>query len=467
MTRTVSSDPGALRSKIQGAVLCPGDAGFDEARAIWNGGIDRRPAVIAMCRTADDVAEALHYAGEQGLEVAVRGGGHSYSGASVVDGGMMIHLGRMNDIRVDPAAGRVVVGGGATMADMDAATQEYGLAVTGGVVSHTGVGGLTLGGGMGWLAHSLGLSIDNLAAARVVLADGRVVRASAADHADLFWALRGGGGNFGVVTEFEFRVHPVGPEVHFGMFFWPLEQGAQMLRLARRFVTTLPHRAGMILGVGLSAPPQDFVPERYRLMPGHAMMVAGFGSAAEHAALVAPIRTELPPLFEFVTALPYTALQSLLDDAEPWGVHGYEKALDLDEISDEVIAVLAARVGEKVSPLSFLPVFVLDGAFSEVGADDTAFGGARAPHTVCNITAAAPDAETLARDRLWARETWQALLPYASNSGGYVNFMAESDPDRVRCSYGADKYAKLARIKSAYDPGNVFHRNINIRPGTP
>ncbi|NKY86112.1 FAD-binding oxidoreductase [Nocardia veterana] len=465
MTRTVSSDLGALRSNMQGTVLGGDDPGFDEARSIWNGAIDRRPAAIAKCRRAEDVAAALGFAAARDLEVSVRGGGHSFSGASVGDGGMMINLAEMNRVQVDPEAGRVLVGGGATMADMDAATQEHGLAVTGGVISHTGVGGLTLGGGMGWLTHLLGLSIDNLTGARVVLADGRIVHADGTENAELFWGLRGGGGNFGVVTEFEFRVHPVGPMVQFTMMFWPMDQGPDALRLGREFVPTLPERAGLLFAVGLSAPPAPFVPEQYQLMPGYALLVAGFDGPDEHAATVAPLRRTLPPLFEFTTTMPYTALQSLLDDSAPWGIHGYEKALDLDELSDEVIAIVAEHAGRKASPLSFMPIFALDGAFCDVAEDATAFGGRRTPHFVCNLAAVAPDAQLLELDRMWARRAWDALRPCAAECGGYVNFMAEPDEERTRASYGS-KYGRLARIKAEYDPGNVFHRNVNIRPAS-
>jgi len=464
MTRTVSADLLALRALMRGPVFGPNDAGYNDARAVWNGDIDRRPAVIAQCLSADDVAAALAFARDHALEVSVRGGGHAYSGTAVGDGGMMIHLGVMNGVAVDPQTRRARVGGGATMADIDAATQVHGLAVPGGVISDTGVGGLTLGGGFGWLSRMHGLSIDNLVSAQVVLADGRIVRASESEHPDLFWALRGGGGNFGVVTEFEFRLHPVGPEVHLGLFFWGPPDGAAALRMCREFIPNLPHGAGALVAIGLSAPPAPFVPEQYHLVPGHALIVAGFGTAEEHARTVAPIREAVTPLFEYVTPIPYVGLQSMLDGAAPWGIRGYEKALDLDDFSDEVIAILTEQAGKKASPMTFMPIFTLGDAFSEVGDDDTAFGGARTPHYVCNINAEAPDADLLAIDRAWARTTWEALRPFSSNQGGYVNFMADADQDRVRASYGSAKYAKLASIKAEYDPDNVFHRNANIKP---
>lgn len=463
MTRTLHSDLGALRSIISGPVHGPGDAGYDTARSLWNGDVDKRPAAIAGCLSADDVSAALSFGREHGLEIAVRGGGHAFNGSSSVDDGLMINLSAMNQVVVDPVARLARVGGGATLAEMDAATQAHGLAVPGGTISHTGVGGLTLGGGMGWLTHTFGLTIDNLAAAQVVLADGSIVRASEQENADLFWGLRGGGGNFGVVTEFEFRLHRLGPEIHFGLFFWDRTAGADLLRMCREFIPTLPERAGALMALGLSAPPEPFVPEQYHLMPGYALLVAGFGTADEHARMVAPIRDALPPLFEFITPMPYTALQSLLDNAAPWGILGYEKALDIDDISDEAIAIITDSIGKKTSPLSFMPCFCLDGAFSAVGVDDTAFGGARTPHYVVNIAAVATEPEVLATDKQWARQTWKTLEPLSSNPAGYINFMAEPSEELIRRSYGA-KYARLAALKAKYDPGNVLHRNANIKP---
>ncbi|MBF6337749.1 FAD-binding oxidoreductase [Nocardia abscessus] len=465
MTQTVNSDLEVLRSTMDGPVYGPADIGYDRARAIWNADIDRHPAVIAQCLSPRDVAAALAFARDRGLEISVRGGAHSYSGTAVGEGGLMINLSALKGVAVNPETERARVGGGATMADMDAATQAHGLAVTGGVISDTGVGGLTLGGGMGWLTRMAGLAIDNLVSAQVILADGQVVRASETENAELFWALRGGGGNFGVVTEFEYRLHQVGPEVHLGLFFWDMPDGTDALRLIREFIPTLPRRSGALIALAMSAPPAPFVPERYHGRAGHALIVAGFGTAEEHAAAVAPIRDALPPLFEFLSPIPYAGLQRMLDEAAPWGIRGYEKALDLDDFSNDVIAVLTEKAAEKTAPLSFMPIFPLNGAFSTVGEDDTAFGGARTPHYGCNINAIAPDAETLALDREWVRRTWEALRPMASNRGGYVNFMADADHGRVRESYGSAKYAKLARIKSHYDPGNVFHRNANIAPG--
>ena len=287
----------SFRSGFGGRALTPGEPEYDSARAIWNGAIDRKPALIACCSTAQQVADAIRFARGQGFELAVRGGGHNYAGHAVCEGGMMIHLGAMNSVAVDPVARRAVCGGGATWADVDAATQQHGLATPGGFISHTGIGGLTLGGGIGWLTPVAGLSCDNLVAAEVVTADSRIVRASQTENADLFWALRGGGGNFGVVTSFEFALHPVGPMIHLGLFFFGLDNGAQALQFTRDYVKTTPADVTVFLAIGLSAPPAPFVPEEHRGRIGHALLVAGFGSAQAHQQAVAPIRQAVTPLF--------------------------------------------------------------------------------------------------------------------------------------------------------------------------
>ena len=464
MTRQANVGIEAFRAAFSGQVYTPGHPDYDRSRAIWNGAIDRKPAVIACCTTVDQVADAVRFARASGLEVAIRGGGHNYAGHAVCDGGLMIHLGSMNGVAVDPVTRRAVCGGGATWADVDAAAQQHGLATPGGFISHTGIAGLTLGGGIGWLTKKAGLSCDNLVAAGMVTADSRVVRASKDENPDLFWALRGGGGNFGVVTSFEFALHPVGPLVNLGLFFFGLETGPQALRFARDFIKTLPGGATAFLGVGLSAPPAPFVPEQYRFRTGHALLVAGFGSAAEHAALVAPIRTAVTPLFELVTPMPFVALQQMFNESAAWGTLGYSKALYLDELSDAAIAVIGEHVPKKSSPLSFCPTFTLDGAYRAPRDADTAFGGSRSAGYVFNIEAATPDPAVYEAERTWVRNFWDAMRPHATGSGGYVNFMADVDEDRVRASYGVEKYRRLARVKAEYDPGNLFHLNANIKP---
>ena len=453
-----------FRAGFSGETSAPGDPQYDALRSIWNGAIDRKPALIACCTHARNVADAIRFGRDGGLEIAVRGGGHSYAGNSVCEGGLMIHLGAMNSVAVDAAERRAVCGGGATWGDVDAACQQHGLATPGGFISHTGIAGLTLGGGIGWLTKMAGLSCDNLVAAEVVTADSRIVRASVDAHPELFWALRGGGGNFGVVTSFEFALHPVGPLVHLGLFFFGLDRGAEALRFARDFVKTLPAEATAFLAIGLSAPPAPFVPEQYRFHPGHALLVVGFGSAEEHQAAVAPIRSSTTSLFELVTPMPFVALQQMFNESAAWGSLAYEKALYLDELSDDVIAVIGEHVPRKSSPLSFCPTFMLSGTYLARGDDDTAFGGSRSPGYVFNIEAATSDPAAYHADRTWVRDFWNAMRPHASGAGSYVNFMVEADEDRVRASYGEDKYWRLARVKAEYDPANVFHLNANVKP---
>lgn len=434
MTATVSGAVDRLRALMAGPVFGRGDAEYDTARSVWNGEIDRRPEVVARCLSPADVSTAIEFARAKGLEISVRGGGHNFGGAAVCADGLMVDLSAMNRVDVDAPARRARCGGGATIADLDAATQEHGLAVTGGTVSHTGIGGLTLGGGMGWLTPRLGLSCDNLVSAEVVTADGQRLHASATENADLFWALRGGGGNFGVVTTFEFDLHPIGPEAHLGFFFWPAESGRAALRAARDAVLDLPRDVGCLLA-GVNAPPAPFVPENLQLVPGIALIVAGFDSAEEHAAAVAPVRAALPPAVDVVTPIPYVALQQLLDASAPWGIFGYEKAHYLDDLSDTVVDLVVEHLARKSSPMSFTPIFPLAGAYRDVGDADTAFGGSRSARWAFNITAIAPDADGLAADRAWARTFWEALKPYASDAGSYINFMTDFEPDRVQATY--------------------------------
>jgi FAD/FMN-containing dehydrogenase len=456
-------DVQSFREKFKGKIIAPSDLEYDSARSVWNGAIDRHPAVIARCSTADEVAAAIKFARDEALEISVRGGGHNFAGFAVCEDGLMIDLSGMRQVTVDPGGRRAVAGGGATWADLDGATQGHGLAVTGGFISHTGIGGLTLGGGIGWLTQKAGLSADNLVSGEVVTADGRILMASADENADLFWAIRGGGGNFGVVTSFEYRLHEVGPLVQLGLFFWGADKGAEALRFSREFIKTLPEDVATFIA-GLSAPPAPFVPEQHRFAPGFALVIVSFGSPEEHDRLVRPVRETLPPLFDLITPIPYLQLQQMFDEGNPWGILGYEKALYLDDLTDDAIEVLAERLPQKASPLSFTPIFKLGGAYGSVGDDETAFGGSRSGGFAVNIAAICPAPELLEADRPWVRSFWEALVPYASGAGSYVNFMSEYEENRVRSAYGAAKYDRLARIKADYDPDNVFHLNANIKP---
>jgi FAD/FMN-containing dehydrogenase len=465
MTRTIDRDVTTLRAAMGGTVLLPGDGGYDEARSVWNGDIDRRPAAIARCAGPDDVAAALRYAHDAGLQVAVRGGGHGYWGAAVPEGGLMIDLSPIHHVVVDPDARRARVGGGAALGQLDAATAEHGLAVPAGTVSHTGVGGLTLGGGWGWLSRLHGLTIDNLESAEVVLADGRCVRASADEHPDLFWALRGGGGNFGVVTEFEFRLHEVGPLVHLAMLFVEQDRAALALRTARDALDGGSLAATTSAGVAcISAPPAPFVPVEHHFSQVAAVILIGFGTADEHAADVAAVRAALQPAFEMATPLPYPALQQMLDEGVPWGIRAYTKGLYLDELTDATIEALAERLPGRRSPQSQVLLLPLVGAVNEVPDDATAFGGSRSLRYAFGIEAISTDADDFAHDRQWVRDTWNALRPAAVHDGAYVNLMAEFEGDSLRNTYGAAKFDRLRRIKAEYDPANVFRHNANIPP---
>ncbi|MGY1709057.1 FAD-binding oxidoreductase [Geodermatophilus sp. SYSU D00758] len=465
MSETLSGGIEVLRGAVTGPVHVTGDEGFDNARRRWNAAVDRRPAVIVECLSAADVAAAVRFARSEALEIAVCGGGHSIPGHSTCDGGLVVDLRRLDAVTVDADARRARVQGGALLGDLDAATQAHGLAVPAGMVSHTGVGGLTLGGGMGWLSRMAGLTIDNLVSADVVLADGRVVRAAEDENPDLFWALRGGGGNFGVVTEFEFRLVEAGPMVEFGLFFWDESLGREALRLAREVIAELPRTMNAVPAVALTAPPAPFVPAEHQGKPGHALLLVGFGDAAEHRQVTERIRRALPPLFDLVTPMPYTALQQLLDEANAWGFHAYDKSGYFADLTDEVIDILAEHAPRKTSPLSVVLFYRLDEAFSEAGEDDTALGGGRSPRYTGFFIGLTPMAEMLPAEREWVRSLWQALRPHMLSAGSYVNAVEGEDAGEVEATYGP-KYSRLAAVKARYDPDNVFHRNVNITAPT-
>jgi FAD/FMN-containing dehydrogenase len=464
MSQTTESPVASLRSRIRGDVVAADDASYDDSRRVWNANIDRRPLVVAQCLDEADVQAAVRFAVEHDLEVAVRGGAHSMSGASVVDDGIVIDLGRMNQVRVDVERRRAVVAGGALLGDVDAATQAHGLAVPAGLVSHTGVGGLTLGGGMGWLTRLGGLTIDNLLAARVVTADGEARVASPSENADLFWAIRGGGGNFGVVTEFEFALLEVGPMVQFGLMFWPLEHGGAALRHAREVIDALPDDVNVMVG-GLNAPPAPFVPEEHHLQPGYVAIVVGMGTSEAHGAALDALRAGVAPLFEFATPMPFVELQKMLDEANAWGFHSYDKSLYVDTLSDEVIDAVTTHFPKKVSPLSLVLFYRLDGAYSRVAESATAFSGGRSPRFGVFMIGVCPAAEMLLAEREWVRALASALEPLAARDGSYVNGSTEFDDlNPVRAVYGPEKYARLVEVKTTYDPRNVFHRNANVAP---
>ena len=464
MTQTIGGIE-ALRTAMTGAVVTPNDPDYDQARKVWNADIDHHPAVVVQCATAQDVAEAIRFAQDQGLELAVRSGAHSMPGYSSVENGLVIDVSRMNQVTVDPEAKRARVQGGALLRDLDAATQGYGLAVPAGLVGHTGVTGLTLGGGMGWLTRQAGLSIDNLVSAEVVVADGTILRAAEDENPDLFWAIRGGGGNFGVVTELEFRLHDVDPLVQFGLVFWDAGQGKQALRLMREVVAELPRSLNAI-PAALTAPPAPFVPPEHHHKLGYALLLVGFADGAGHQQVLDRVRSSLPPLFEYVTPMPYVTLQQLLDEANAWGFYGYDRGAYFEDLSDAMIDVFTEHVPRRTSPLSVVLFYRLDEAYSEINDDETAFGGGRSPRYMGFFIGLCPKPDLLPPEREWVRSMWDDLKPHMIGTTAYVNALEGQEGDRVRETYG-HKYQRLATIKAKYDPQNIFHRNVNIEPAQP
>ena len=445
----------ALRAEVSGPVIGPGDAAFDEARRVWNADVVRDPAVIVRCRRTADVVAALHFARAVGVRATVRGGAHATGGHAVSDGDLMIDLSPMRDVVVDPVARRAHVGGGALLADLDAATQAHGLAVPAGMVSHTGVGGLTLGGGMGWLTRRHGLTVDNLLSAEVVTADGTIRTASAEDHPDLFWALRGGGGGFGVVTRFELALHPLPSPVDFGLFFFAADRGHHALRLARDVMADLPRDLHLVT-VAMSAPPAPFVPDEHRGAPGWSLLLAGFGDAdghdhGTHAAVVERIRAGAPD-FERVAPMPYLALQQLIDEGgSAWGVHCYDKGAYLDGFTDAAVDVLVDGLVSKRSPLSIVSVYMLDEAYTEVADADTAFGGGRSPRLSVFVVGVSGDDGGLPAERSWVRALHAGLAVVGHGAAAYLNSETEPDEAALRATFGW-KYARLAEIRGRYDP---------------
>jgi FAD/FMN-containing dehydrogenase len=448
---------------FRGPVLGPGDAGYDEARAIWNGAIDRRPALIARCTGTADVVAAVRHAGERGLDLSVRGGGHHVAGHSLCDGGLVVDCSPMRGVLVDAGKRRAGVRAGVLWGELDAATQRCGLATTGGVVTHTGIAGLTLGGGIGWLMRKHGLTADNLLSARVVTAAGEVVRAGAAEDADLLWALRGGGGNFGVVTRFEYRLHEVGPRVLAGALMWPLEAAPAALRLYRDVAADAPDELTSIL-ILRRAPDLAFVPEELRGRPVLIVAVCWAGDPAVGARALRSLREHGPPLLDRVAPRPYLEHQSMLDPVVPHGLHWYWRSCRLPRLADPVLDLLVEHAGRITSPLSYTVLFQLGGAVGRVAEDATACSHRSAGFDV-NVNAGwRPGDEASESHVAWARGLHQALEPHSS--GVYVNFLMDEGEDRLRAAYGTAKLARLAALKARYDPGNVFHHNQNIRPAS-
>jgi FAD/FMN-containing dehydrogenase len=446
-----------------GAVLEPGDNGYEGAREIWNGDIQRRPAVIARCEGTADVLAAVRFAREREMAVAVRGGGHAVAGHALCDDGVVIDLSPMIRVRVDPVAGTVRAQGGCMWRHVDHETQAFGLAVTGGIVTHTGIGGLTLGGGIGHLMRRFGLTIDSLVSCDVVTADGEFLVASEREHPDLFWGLRGGGGNFGIVTSFEYQLHPLGPMVLAGVLAWPMAQAAKVLHNFRDFIAEAPDEVGIMANLRL-APPLPVFPEALWGQPVVALIVCYAGPIEEGREVLRPLREFMTPAVDAVGPKPYVAHQALFDPAYPHGRHYYWKSWKLPPLSDAAIEVIVEQARAISSPLSAVPIFTLGGAVARAEDDATAFSGRGSAHDINFVASWLPDDPEPERHKAWARTAWEAIRPYSD--GVYVNFLSDEPSTQVRVAYGAAKYARLTSLKSKYDATNFFRFNQNIAPGT-
>jgi len=459
---TPGPDLRELDGSFRGELIRPGEAAYEDARRVFNGMIDRRPALIARCTGVADVVAAVIFARASGLEVAVRGGGHSVSGYGTCDGGLVIDLSPMKGVWVDPGERRARAQAGLTWGEFDRETQLFGLAVTGGRVSGTGISGLTLGGGSGWLERRLGFTVDNLLSVEMVTAEGGLVRATEEENEELFWGVRGGGGNFGIATSFEFALHPVGPLLLGGMLLYPAEQAPGILRFYREFMRGAPDELGGGCAF-LTAPPEPFIPEHVRGTKLIAVIVCYAGGVEEGEAAIQPLKKHLPPAMDMVRPMPYTELQTLLDAANPPGMQHYWKAGFLDELPDEAIDVLVEHAGRMASPLTVLALFPMGGAISRVGEDETPLGPRGAAYNYHALAQWAEPSEA-GRHVGWAGELEAALRPWTGERT-YLNFIGDEGEERVRTGYGPEKYRRLAGLKKRYDPDNLFHLNQNIRPG--
>ena len=450
-----------FESKLQGALIRPGDANYDEARQLYNGMIDKRPALIARCVDVADVITAVNFGREHDLLVAVRGGGHNGPGLGSADDGLVIDLSLLKGVRVDPQNRTVRVEPGCTQGEVDHATHAFGLAVPAGIVASTGVAGLTLGGGHGYLSRKYGLTIDNLIEVDVVLADGSFVTANESQHSDLFWALRGGGGNFGIVTSFLFRAHPV-KMVYAGPIFWELKHARQIMQWYREFLPQAPEELCTFLGLK-TVPSTEPFPQEIWGKKICALISCYNGSPEDAEAALKPLRSDLPePILDGMAEMPFPAIQALFDPLIPKGLQWYWKGDFVKELPDEAIDVHVAYAAQLPSELSLMHLYPIDGAVQRVGQHETAWNQRQATWSmvICGIDSDPNKAEALAT---WARAYWQAVHPYTMG-GAYINFMMEEGQARIKATYG-DNYERLVVVKTKYDPTNLFRVNQNIRPG--
>lgn len=446
-----------LKGGLRGELIQPDDPAYEEARKVYNAMIDRRPALIVRAANVADVMSAVRFARENHLRVAIRGGGHSVPGFGTCDGGLVIDLGRMRGIRVDPERRTLRAEGGCTWGDVNHAAHAFGLATTGGLISTTGIAGLTLGGGIGYLSRMCGLSCDNLLSADVVTADGRFLTCSEDREKDLFWGLRGGGGNFGVVTSFEYRLHPVG-EIFGGPVLFPMEAGA--LRGYRKWIRTAPETMGAAFGLTL-APPLPFLPERWHRKPVAAVIACWVGSPEEGENLLKPLKGWAEILGSFVGPMPYPVINTLFDDLLPKGLQNYWKTCSLSELTDEAIDVHLEHGPKTPTIESSAFLLPIDGACHRVGPEATAFA-ARDARFVTLVSGAWRDPADNDRNVRWVRDYYDSLRPH-SQDVGYVNFMSSDDQAKVRANYGRN-YDRLVEVKNQYDPTNLFRLNQNVAP---
>jgi len=450
-----------FKTSFRGMVLVPGDAGYDSARRVYNAMIDRSPALIARCADVADVRQAVRFAREKDLVVAIRGGGHNGGGLGTCEGGLVVDLSSMKGIRVDPKEQTVRVGGGCTWGDVDHATHTFGLATPSGVISTTGVGGLTLGGGIGHLSRRYGLTIDNLLEADLVLADGRFVTASENEHQDLFWAIRGGGGNFGVVTSFVFRLHEV-DTVTAGPMLWPMEQAGEVMRFYRDFILGAPTELSGFLAM-MTVPPGPPFPAGLHLQKMCGIVWCHSGAPGTMEEALRPVRRFRPPAFEFLGQMPYPMVQSMFDGLMPPGLQWYWKADFVTTLGEQLIDAHVAHAARLPTMLSTVHLYPIDGAVHAVGSTDTpfAFRDANWASVIVGV-----DPSPASKDALvsWAQAYFDATHPFGAG-GAYVNFMMEEGQDRVRASY-RENYTRLLAVKAQYDPDNVFRVNQNINPAS-
>jgi FAD/FMN-containing dehydrogenase len=449
-----------LRDAVRGAILTASDEGYDEAAKVWNGAHDgHRPALIVRCSGVADVLAAVGFARANHLAVAVRGGGHSVAGFSTIDCGIVIDLGPMNDVRVDPIARRATVGGGAVWADVDHETQAHGLATTGGLISTTGVAGFTLGGGIGWLMRKHGLACDNLVGADLVTADGRLLHVSESSYPELFWGLRGGGGNFGIVTRFEFALHEVGPVVYAGPIFYSADADQDLMRLFREWAPRASEDITAVLNL-TSAPPLPVIPEEWHGRKVAALIATSVGPAEEGEAHVREFRAIAEPVADVQGPMPYQVIQTLIDPLWEKGVHAYFKATNLARLDDALIARLAELHVSAPGPQCEIHIHQMGGAIAAPGDGTTAFTERSMPY-VLNAAAAWRDPDASAEHIAWSRAVISAASE-ASTGRAYVNFLG--DGGAARSAYGEETYSRLVALKSEYDPHNMFARNQNIEP---